>query len=414
MKAVVRIIDEPSYEPQEIRSRVKMLFEADGLRFRGRSVFVKPSFVYPARPPLNRGVNTQPEFVGGVVHALRDLGASRIWVGEDFLAGPSALAFYGMGVLPYLKGVAEPLFLKNEARVDVAVPDALIEGLFRLPKTLVDADLFISLPKLKVNMHTGLTLSTKNHMGLLLLEDRLINHDSGLQHKIADLYRARLPDYILADAIAAGEGQGPMHARPVSTGVIVAGRNGVAVDSVSCRLMGFEPEDVPHLVCLHQKGCGPLAPADIDLEGESLLRERGRRFSAPRLDFADCPSSTRIFVGTQKACPEGCLGMLRGTLDHWASRGSWGPLEEVGFVIGKPQAEEPHGTRRSRTFVAGDCAAPYQELGTFIPGCPVPPLALAFALARKGIVARPLQTRLSDLAAGRMMSLFRRPRKAKC
>ena len=63
--------------------------------------------------------------------------------------------------------------------------------------------------------------------------------------------------------------------------------------------------------------------------------------------------------------------------------------------------------------MVGDCSAQYQHLGTFIPGCPIPPLALVFALARKGIVARPLQTRLSDLAAGRMMSLFRGPREGK-
>jgi hypothetical protein len=38
---------------------------------------------------------------------------------------------------------------------------------------------------------------------------------------------------------------------------------------------------------------------------------------------------------------------------------------------------------------------------------------LVFALAKKGIVARPLQARLSDLAAGWMMSLFRWPRTGK-
>ena len=63
--------------------------------------------------------------------------------------------------------------------------------------------------------------------------------------------------------------------------------------------------------------------------------------------------------------------------------------------------------------MVGDYAAPYQDLGTFIPGCPIPPLALLIALAKKGIVARPLQPRLSDLAAGRMMSLFRGPREGK-
>ena len=58
MKPVVRIIDQRAYEPEEIRSRVRRLLEGDDLRVGRKSVFLKPSFVYPARPPRNRGVNT--------------------------------------------------------------------------------------------------------------------------------------------------------------------------------------------------------------------------------------------------------------------------------------------------------------------------------------------------------------------
>ena len=128
------------------------MLEADGPRLRGKNVFVKPSFVYPARPPLNRGVNTQPELVGGVVAALRDLGARRVWVGEDCLAGPSQAGFLAMGVLPFMRGLAEPVFLHQEPRRLVSVPEALVESEFRMPARLMDADVFISLPKIKVNI----------------------------------------------------------------------------------------------------------------------------------------------------------------------------------------------------------------------------------------------------------------------
>jgi uncharacterized protein (DUF362 family) len=405
MKPVVRIVDQRGYEPGEIRSRVRRLLEADGLRVRRRSVFLKPSFVYPARPPRNRGVNTQPEFVAGVVQALRDLGASDVWVGEDGLGASSAVAFHAMGVLPWLEGAATPLFLDRDRRVEVSVPDPLIEGRFRLPASLLNADLFISLPKLKVNMHSGLTLSAKNHMGLLLRQDRLTHHDFRLHQKIADLYRTRVPDYVLADAIVSGEGQGPMHATPVETGVIVAGRSGVAVDAVSCRLMGVEPAAIPHLVHLHERGCGPIAPADIELDGEALLGERARKFQPPSTGFGDCPPTMRFFVGTRTACPEGCLGMIRGTLDHWARCHHWRPIHDLSFIVGEPQAEQPGGLRRSRTFVIGDCAAAWRDRGTFLPGCPVPPLSLLLALARKGILS-PLQTRARDVVLGQLRSLL--------
>jgi len=407
MTPVVRIVDQAEYEPEEIRASVRRLLEADDVRVLGKSVFLKPSFVYPARPPLNRGVNTQPEFIGGVVQALRDLGASRIWVGEDCLVGSSAIAFHAMGVLPWLRGAAAPLFLKDERRVDVGVRDAFVESRFRLPKKLLDADVFISLPKLKVNMHTGLTLSAKNHMGLLLLPDRLTHHDADLHHKIADLYRTREPDFVLVDAIVSGEGQGPMHAKAVATGVLVAGRNGVAVDAVSCRLAGYDPADVPYLLALHEKGCGPIAPSAVELDCRGPLAERSRRLEPPRTDFADCPGTMRFYLGSRKACPEGCVGMIRGTLDHWASRGDWAPIQDLTFIVGEPHDEQPRPQSRNRTFVIGDCAAGLRQMGTFIPGCPIPPLALLFALMRKGIVS-PLKMRMRDAAAGQLRTLLPR------
>jgi uncharacterized protein (DUF362 family) len=401
MKPIVRIANQASYDPGEIRATVRRMLDADGIAVKGKSVFVKPSFVYPARPPLCRAVDTQPEFVGGVVHALRDLGARRVWVGEDSLLGPSAVAFEAMGVLPYMRGAAEPAFLKEAARVEVGVKDAFIEDRFRLPKSLMDADVFITLPKIKVNMHATVTLSVKNHVGLLLAADRLTNHHYNMHKKIADLYRARLPDYVLADAIIAGEGQGPMHATWVPTKCIIGGANGVAVDAVSCRMMGFEPEEIEHLMLLHQRGVGPVALADFDLEGAELLAARRRRFIRPRTDFGDYHHSIKFFVGTERACAEGCVGMMRGSLDRWAMINRWKPLKGYNFIVGRPLAEEPRGLKKGRTFVIGDCAAPYQHLGAFIPGCPIPAMAMTYALLLKGI-HQGVCTRTSDIVVGQL------------
>jgi len=399
MKPVVYLVDQPGYEIEEIRKKTRDLMEDAALDLRGRSVFVKPSFVYPARPPLNRGVNTQPEFVAGAARALRDLGAKTVWVGEDCLVGPSQAGFAAMGVLPLLRGVAEPLYLRDEERVEVLVEDALIEDRFRMPKKLMEADLFVTLPKLKVNMYATVTLSVKNHIGLLLAHDRLSNHHYHIHKKIADLYRARVPDFILTDAIAAGEAQGPMHAEPSPLKVMVAGKNGVAVDAVACRLMGYEPEEIEHLTLLAGLGLGPTALEEIELRGEELLSERRRRLVRPRTDFADYHHSLKFIVGSELACPEGCVGMIRGTLDRWAQVNRWKPISGYAFIVGKPISEIPPGLKRRKTFVIGDCAAEHKHLGTFLPGCPVPPMEITWALAKKGVNG-PLATRLRDLAWG--------------
>lgn len=405
---MVQIADQPRYDAGEIRAQARRMMEAQGLSVRGKTVFVKPSFVYPARPPINRAVNTQPEVVGGVAAALRDLGAARVWVGEDCLVGPSQAGFVAMGVLPYLRGIAEPVYLQDEARVEVKVPEPLVEGSFRLPKKFMDADLFVSLPKLKVNMYATITLSVKNNIGLLLAPDRLTHHHYDIHKKIADLYRARVPDFVIADAIQAGEGQGPMHAEPAPLHVLLAGKNGLAVDAVSCRLMGYEPGEVAHLKYLHERGLGPLALSDLELMGGELLAERSRRLTRPRTDFADYHHSLTFAVGTELACPEGCAGMIRGSLDRWAQVHRWKPLKGFTFILGKPIAELPKKLNRSRTFVIGDCAREHAHLGAFIPGCPIPPMELTYALLKKG-VSGPLATRARDIAWAGLLHALRVP-----
>jgi len=399
MNPLVQIVEQPEYEVESIRVHARSILAPEKSRIAGKTVFVKPSFVYPARPPLNRGINTQPEFVAGVAQALQDLGARKVWVAEDCLVGPSQSAFVAMGILPYLRGVAEPVFLADEPRVEVKVKDALIEDRFLLPKKLMDADFFLSLPKLKVNMFALVTLSVKNHFGLLLAKDRLSNHHYNIHKKIADLYRARLPDFVIADSIEAGQGQGPMHAEPVRLGVIAAGKNGVAVDSVCCRLMGYEACEIPHLVYLAEKGLGPISLNGIELEGAELLASRSKKFLRPVSDLSHLPLPVKFLVGTELACPEGCLGMIRGSLDRWLQAANQDSLAGTTFITGKPIGKIPTGLDPKKTIVVGDCAAEFKDLGTFIPGCPIPPLKITYALARKRIWG-PIKTRLRDVAWG--------------
>ena len=49
----------------------------------------------------------------------------------------------------------------------------------------------------------------------------------------------------VVDAIAAGEGNGPIAPDAVSAGLLLAGTDPAAVDAAVCRLMGFNPEDIP-------------------------------------------------------------------------------------------------------------------------------------------------------------------------
>jgi uncharacterized protein (DUF362 family) len=382
----------------ELKRLVRDILLDEGLDVRGKRVLLKPSFVYPARSPACLAVSTQPELVAAVTHVLIERGASKVWIAEDSLLGPSEVAFSAMGLSHHLAGKGTIVPLQNSPRMSVEIEAPFVESRLVVPRIWREADVFISLPKIKVNIYTDVTLSVKNNFGFLLLKDRLPNHHYNLHKKIADLYRVRPPDLVIVDSIVAGEGQGPMSAEPVPLGVLLAGANSVAVDTVACHLMGFEPKGIEHLRLLHSVGMGPIDLDEIELECPELLAERARVFRRPRVDFEDVSKHVRVVTGGELCCVSGCAGMIRNSLDQWLGHGQLERLSGFTFVVGKPidalPAHEP-----GKTIVVGDCAIAHADAGTFIPGCPVPPLSIVKALAKKGRLV-PLRIRYRDIVTG--------------
>lgn len=377
----VFLFPQKDYEPAPIREIAREIISGSGVNPRGKTVFVKPSFVYPSHSPRTVGVVTQPPFIRGVVQAFNDLGASRVLVGEDSVLGPSRAAFYAMGIYPYIRGIATPVYFDEERHVRVEVTDPVIQGSFVVPAVWPEADIFVSLPKIKVNQFAKVTLSVKNNLGLQRQAERCRNHSDGtLQEKIADLYRVRPPDLVLADSIVAGEGQGPMLARPVELGVMIGGANGLAVDAVACRLMGIDPREIEHLRYLEDAGIGPLEERDIEVAGGSIP-EYARAFDRPRTELVGAHDNLRVFEGGEKCCAYGCRGMVRVALDAWLER-ERPNLREMTIVIGKGVDGVPHDVDRRRTLVVGDCALEHRDLGTFLPGCPPMPMDAVFALQK--------------------------------
>lgn len=396
MRVLLR--DCPSYDPAPLLRHVHDLLSDAAIDVRGKRVLLKPSFVYPARSPAVLAVSTQPELVAAVTHALVERGARKVWIAEDSLLGPSEVAFAAMNLAHYLEGKGDLVPLKSSPRISVDIKDPFVEDRMIVPRLWTEADLFISLPKIKVNIYTDVTLSVKNNFGFLLQHDRLPNHHYNLHRKIADLYRVRPPDFVIVDSIVAGEGQGPMSAEPVQLGVLLAGKNGVAVDTVACHLMGFDPHGIEHLRLLHSVGLGPIDLEAIDLENPHLLQERARVFRRPRVDFHDVTKHVRVVCGTGTCCVSGCAGMLRNSLDQWACRDRLHQLDGFTFVVGKPIPALPEHDPR-KTIIVGDCAIDHANAGTFVPGCPVAPLSIVTALAKKGRIV-PLRARYRDIATG--------------
>lgn len=385
------------YDPAAICAVAKEIIADSGVDPRGRSVLLKPSFVYPSHSPETVGIVTQPAFVRGVAMALDELGAARIMVGEDSVIGPARSAFFAMNIYPFIKGIAEPVYFDEIRHVRARIPGARVQDSFIVPEIWREADLFVSLPKIKVNQFAEVTLSVKNNLGFLRQNMRARNHNQETLHeKIADLYRVRPPDLVLADSIVAGEGQGPMSARPVELGVMIGGANGVAVDAVSCRLMGYDPEEIRHLSYLSEAGVGPLRAGEINVVGEKVS-DFARDFTRPSSRLEGVHPNVRVVQGEQRCCDYGCRGMIRVALDAWLEK-EGRRIKEMTIVVGKG-LDPPDDLDRRRTLVVGNCAREHAGRGTYLPGCPPLPMETAFTVQKfQGFVPTPM--RLSDVAKG--------------
>ncbi|MBW1815181.1 MAG: DUF362 domain-containing protein, partial [Deltaproteobacteria bacterium] len=144
---------------------------------------------------------TRSEFVDGVISATKEMAKNvkEISVGErSGITIPTRYNFKQAGYPEVIKkhGVKTYYFdeTKNvpfKLKKDVNLRDNMF-----FPKPIVDCDFLINMPKFKAHPWCRLTLSLKNFIGIQDDKHRLVDHNSFLEHKIADLQEVIQPKFI--------------------------------------------------------------------------------------------------------------------------------------------------------------------------------------------------------------------------
>ena len=120
-----------------------------------------------------------------------------------------------------------------------------------LPRTILEADFLVSMPKIKAHHWAGVTLSMKNMLGTVpggrYGWPKNILHWKGIQESILDLCATIPVHFVIADGIVAMEGNGPLNGTARPLGKIVLADDPVAADATCARLMGFEPDRIVHI-----------------------------------------------------------------------------------------------------------------------------------------------------------------------
>jgi uncharacterized protein (DUF362 family) len=245
-------------------------FLADGLK--GKRVLLKPNMVEPTRDAPH--MTTHPAVVLAAAEVFRGWGAE-VSVGE----GPGHLRDTDLALVE--SGIGEALESEKLPFADLNYQEVAwtknggrkspLAGFF-FPEAVAQADLIVSLPKMKTHHWVGVTASMKNLYGTIpgckYGWPKNVLHYSGIPETVFDI-NASLPKTIaIVDAIDCMEGDGPIMGTLKRMGLVLVGTNPTAVDATACRLMDVDPYGVPYLE-LAAGRLGPLDDRQIVQRGEA-------------------------------------------------------------------------------------------------------------------------------------------------
>ena len=217
----------------------------------GKSVLLKPNLVLGDPQSV---INTHPALIRAVRETFLKLGAKRVLIGEGPAHERDTEAILEeirlRDWLGPLDGSFVDLNLDDVRKVALRTRASKLRSLF-LPASVLDADLVVSMPKMKTHHLAGVTLSLKNLFGIVPGScygwPKNVLHWAGIESSILDLATTVRPDFAIVDGIVAMEGNGPIQGSPKHAGVLIFGDDPVAVDATATRVMGLIPERVGYL-----------------------------------------------------------------------------------------------------------------------------------------------------------------------
>jgi uncharacterized protein (DUF362 family) len=271
----VAILEAKSYRAslRDIISRGIHLFKLD---VKGRRIVLKPNLV---EFDPNGVINTHPAVIEAAIDSFRSLGAREVIVAE----GPghrrdSEYLLTASGIYDVINEHRVPyvdLNTDDVRRTNLRSSFTNLKELY-LPETLFNADLLVSMPKLKTHHWVGVTLSLKNMFGVVPGSvygwPKNALHWAGINRSILDINSSLpIPQFAIVDGIVGMEGNGPLQGQAKQSGVLILGDDLVAVDATAARLMMIEPRKIEYLE-IADRFLGNISHERIELVGERLER----------------------------------------------------------------------------------------------------------------------------------------------
>jgi uncharacterized protein (DUF362 family) len=246
----VAILKAESYS-EDLQQLLRQGLDLFHLDVRGKSVLLKPNLVDYVS---GSHINTHPLLVLSAVECFRHLGAKNVRVGE----GPghqrdTELVLFESGFAQKFRDQKVPFVDLNRDELFKRPLLATYTDMKHMwfPRAILESDFIVSMPKVKAHHWSGVTLSMKNMFGVVPGAKygwpKNILHWRGIQESILDICATVPVHFVIADAIVAMEGNGPLNGTARSLSQLVLSDDPVAADATCARLMGLDPHKIAHI-----------------------------------------------------------------------------------------------------------------------------------------------------------------------
>lgn len=327
-----------SYEPAVLRPALTRLLEPLGGMAAfvqpGDRVLIKPNLLAAAAP--SERVTTDPAVIEAVTLLVREAG------GLATIADSPALdRFSRVGAKTGVAQVAERLgveLVELNTPAPARPPAPAVYDRLELAARALEADVVISLPKLKSHCQMLLTLGVKNLFGTVVAQRKAEWHYMAGSRREAfadlllDIHRTVNPALTILDGVWGMHRLGPQNGDPIFLGALAASADALSLDCAVCRALGVGLKRYPLYRAALARGLVEADLAGLALAGDDpeFLGRAG--FEPPELDSMDLlpramgglarrylaskpvqdPGRCRSCLKCAEICPAKCLAVDKG------------------------------------------------------------------------------------------------------
>lgn len=256
-KPVVSVVKGQDIE-RSVRRAVDLVGGMSGRVKQWDRVIIKVSLDEAASSESGRV--TSVDVVRAIVKMAKEAGARRITVADGSLRANTWKAFEAAG---YNQMAKEEGVVLKDLDADYIwrawLPDGDKYKKYSVATTVLNCEVFINVPVVKLDDETSPSLALKNVIGIMCdkwAKKRLPKGEK-LDELIVDMNLIRQSDLVVIDGTNYGN-------------MIIAGNDPVSADSIALRMLKLDPGKIGYIKLAEGRGLGKSSPSEIEVKSEKL------------------------------------------------------------------------------------------------------------------------------------------------